>query len=370
MAHNLLLATRKGVFEVAWPFENKASSHKVVLQHHFEGDSASQILVDSRDANWYVAQNLGHFGVKVKRSTDRGQSWVDVSAPAFGVKPQTGRWSEDPTQWKVSLIWCLAQGGADQPGELWAGCLPAGLFRSVDYGASWTLIDSLWLTEQRTEWMGGGFDEAGIHSIIVDPRDPSHLTLGISCGGVWTTKDRGQTWRLIGQGQEADYLPPEHTLTLNQQDPHRLVGCRNNPDVLWIQHHGGQYISHDGGENFQRFNKGSSCDFGFAVAVDPNNAARAWFVPAVADMKRYAINGALQVLRTNDAGKSVESFRAGLPQENCFDLIYRHGLIVDSTGSRLAMASTTGHVWCSQDAGESWIEVQGRFPLVNSLTWS
>ena len=48
--------------------------------------------------------------------------------------------------------------------------------------------------------MGGGYDFAGIHSILVDPRDPAHVTVGVSVGGVWTTKDGGANWALIGSG--------------------------------------------------------------------------------------------------------------------------------------------------------------------------
>ena len=84
--------------------------------------------------------------------------------------------------------------GRDEPGVLWAGGLPAGLFRSDDRGASWTLNRPLWDQPGRREWFGGGYDHAGIHSIVVDPRDARHVTLGISCGGVWQTRDGGRTW--------------------------------------------------------------------------------------------------------------------------------------------------------------------------------
>jgi hypothetical protein len=52
----------------------------------------------------------------------------------------------------------MAAGGADQPGVLWAGTLPGGLFRSNDRGDSWELVRSLWDVPQRAEWFGGGYD--------------------------------------------------------------------------------------------------------------------------------------------------------------------------------------------------------------------
>jgi hypothetical protein len=360
----IALATRKGLFEVHIS-ANKAR----IVRHHFPGDALSQVLVDQRDGAWYAAQNLGHFGVKLKRSKDRGNTWEDIAAPAFPIKPSEGPWSDDATPWSLEQVWELVAGGSDMPGELWAGCIPAGLFRSIDHGQSWQLTESLWRNDQRRDWFGGGYDQAGIHSILVDPRDPRHLTLGISCGGVWESRDRAQTWQLIGEGQEADFLPPEQSGNLNQQDPHRLVMCASSPDVIWIQHHGGQYRSADSGQTLRRLNKGSGRDFGFAVAVDPNNAKRAWFVPALADAQRFARDGALSVLRTDDGGKTFAEIRTGLPQQACYDLIYRHNLIVDQTGKQLAMASSTGHLWFSYDAGESWRVAEMLLPPVYALSY-
>ena len=65
------------------------------------------------------------------------------------------------------------------------------------------------MTPRREEWFGGGADHPGIHSICVDPRDHRHVLIGVSCGGVWRTRDEGQTWDLAGQGLRAEYMPPE-----------------------------------------------------------------------------------------------------------------------------------------------------------------
>ncbi len=58
--------------------------------------------------------------------------------------------------------------------------------------------------------------------------------------------------------------------------------------------------------------------------------------------------------RTDDGGASFQSFGDGLPQHDAFHLVYRHGLAVAPDGRTLAMASTTGALWASADAGESW----------------
>jgi hypothetical protein len=34
------------------------------------------------------------------------------------------------------------------------------------------------------------------------------------------------------------------------------------------------------------------------------------------------------VSRTNDGGKTWKALRNGLPQENCFDIVYRHVMVM------------------------------------------
>ena len=183
MSDRAYLATRKGLFEIyrtheAWHLD----------QQHFLGDPVTMVLPDRRDGTLYAALNLGHFGTKLHRRDPGSDHWVEVAAPAFPLKPED---STDPVEWKVRQIWSMAAGGPDQPGVLWAGTLPGGLFRSNDRGDSWHLVDALWNVPERAKWMGGGYDVPGIHSICVDPRDSDAVLVGVSCGGAWLTTDGG-----------------------------------------------------------------------------------------------------------------------------------------------------------------------------------
>lgn len=361
----MLVASRKGLF--VW--EGEGTGWRIAALH-FPGEPVTSVLADPRDGHWYAALRLGHFGVKLHRSADRGRSWTEVAAPAFPPKPTEGPMADDATPWTVDLVWSLAAGGADEPGVLWAGGLPAGLFRSDDRGASWSLNRPLWDQPGRREWFGGGYDHAGIHSIVVDPRDARHLTLGISCGGVWQTRDAGASWLLTAQGMKADYLPAESADDGNTQDPHALVQCRAQPDALWVQHHCGIYRSTDGGALWQPISAPAPSGFGFAVACDPVNPQRAWFVPAQADVCRIPVDGRLVVLRTDDGGQSFQAFGDGLPQSHAYHLVYRHALDVDATGRVLAMGSTTGGLWVSADAGEHWQELSRDLPPLSTVRFA
>jgi hypothetical protein len=252
---------------------------------------------------------------------------------------------------------------------LWIGAIPAGLFRSDDRGATWHLVDELWSVPGRDQWFGGGYDDAGIHSVSPDPRDPGRLVLAISCAGVWETRDDAKSWNLIGEGQVAAYMPPDQQGKLDAQDPHRVVRCPAAPDVMWMQHHCGIYRSDDAGVTWTQL-KPPGDDFGFAVAVHPKDPQTAWFVPAMKDELRMPRDGAMAVTRTRDGGQTWQSLRGGLPQKDAFDLIYRHGLDVDDTGARLAIGSTTGALWTSENGGDDWQLVNAHLPPVYAVRFA
>jgi hypothetical protein len=262
------------------------------------------------------------------------------------------------------LIWSLEGCGGDKPGTLWAGTIPGGLFRSDDRGESWTLNEPLWNQPGRPQWFGGGYDQPGIHSICVDPRDSDRIIAGVSCAGAWLSEDGGKTWRQSAHGMIAEFMPPEQRMNPDIQDPHRIVQSPSSPDVLWTQHHNGVFRSENGGSEWREITAIKPAKFGFAVAVHPSDADTAWFVPGVKDECRVPVDGALVVARTRDGGRSFETLRTGLPQRDAYDLIYRHGLAVDETGERLAMGSTTGHLWASDDGGDSWVLIAGNLPPI------
>jgi hypothetical protein len=350
------LSTRKGLFEL-----QRGSAGWEIGPSHFLGEPVSIALADRRDGALYAALNLGHFGVKLQRKDAGSAAWTEIAAPAYPRKPDD---SSDKIDWKNKLIWSLEAGGADQPGVLWAGTLPGGLFRSGDRGASWELVRSLWDLPQRADWFGGGYDVPGIHSICVDPRNSAHLLVGVSCGGVWRSEDGGASWTVSASGMRADYMPPELNENEAIQDPHRIVRCLGEPDVLWCQHHNGIWRSADNGRRWTEIGAVPLSAFGFAVAAHPRDGGSAWFAPAEADQRRIPLGAALALTRTRDGGNSFEVLKAGLPQQHCYDLVYRHGLALADDGVTLLMASTSGGVWMSDDGGDSWHTVSTTMPPV------
>lgn len=362
MRKRLLVGTRKGLFRI----ERNPHGDWEIARSWFLGDPVSMVLPEPDGRRIHAALNLSHFGVKLQRSEDAGASWSEAPVPTFPPKPD-GFEDKDPMRglelpWSTQLIWALETGA---PGELWCGVIPGGLFRSTDGGASWDLVRSLWDEPRRRKWTGGGYDFAGIHSILVDPRDPAHVTVGVSVGGVWTTRDRGAHWDLIGStGLRNAYMPPELAQDPLSQDPHRIVQCSAQPDRLWMQHHNGIFRSDDGGESWQELTGVPPSSFGFTVAVHPTEPDTAWFVPAVKDEQRIPVDARLVVTRTRDGGRHFEVLSQGLPQEPAYDLVYRHALDIAANGEQLAFGSTTGSLWISENQGDNWQCVSKHLPPI------
>ena len=121
--------------------------------------------------------------------------------------------------------------------------------------------------------------EPGIHSIIVDPRDPDHVHVAVSSAGVIETTDGGQTsGGGRNRGMLMDYLPnPEAEWG---HDPHFMTSCPGQPDHLWQQNHCGVFYSDDGAQHWRKVSKPDvGVHFGFPVAVDANVGRTAWVVP-------------------------------------------------------------------------------------------
>lgn len=364
---SLFVSTRKGLFRL------RRRDGFRVGDPAFLGDSVSLTLADARDGAIYAGLGLGHFGVKLRRSRDDGRTWDDLPAPAFPPMPE----GEDATMtdgrpwpWRVDQIWALEAGHAREPGRLWCGTIGGGLFRSDDAGESWSLVDALWNAPERREWFGGGADLPGIHSICVHPNDPARLVVGVSCGGVWQSRDGGASWALTAKGMVAAFMPDGRQADPAIQDVHRVVQSPSSPSRFWAQHHNAMYRSDDGGLTWIDLPDVAPSVFGFAVAVHPRDPDTAWFVPMTSDMQRYPVDGRLVVNRTRDGGRTFEALGDGLPSEHAYDVVYRHALDVHADGETLAFGTTTGSLFVSEDGGERFRCVATHLPPVYAVRFS
>jgi hypothetical protein len=366
MATELLVGTRKGFFR----YKKDGPKWALAGEPAHLGIPVAYAWKDTRPGGFYWAcLDHGHWGQKLSRSPD-GVTWEEAACPSYPEgelvwNPFAGKDVTEPA--KLRYLWVMAGGGQDEPGKLYLGTEPGGLFVSLDQGANWELNRGLWDHPSRSKWSGGGRDRAGIHSILVDPNDSRHVFIGISCAGVFETVDGGETWAARNQGLSAEFLPDP-----NQDvghDPHFVAACATDFQVLYQQNHCGIYKSVDSARTWAKISQDCGpAHFGFAVAVAEDNPKRAWVVPAQADACRVAVDGALCVCRTDDGGATWQAFRDGLPQNHVYDIVFRHGL--DADGADVAFGSTTGNLFFSGDHGASWSALSQHLPPIYSIRFT
>ncbi|MCA9617617.1 MAG: exo-alpha-sialidase [Myxococcales bacterium] len=385
MAERILVGTRKGTFIVA-----KRGGRWVPKLAGHAGIGSNFVAQSPHDGSIWALLGHGHWGAKVSRSTDGGSTWNDAAQVKY---PEGARYidgwipgisagdGKTPTYKDATLLqlWCLAFG---PPGTIYIGTIPGGLFESHDGGETFELNRPLWNHESRggdlfagdgsgkTHWFGtpaaGATGEfaPGLHSIVVDPRDPNHLYVAVSTAGVLESTDGGASWHGANRGMLNDHLP--NPAAEWGHDPHLITLCPGAPDHLWQQNHSGVFYSSDGARNWTRVSaRDQGVHFGFPVVADPEDGRTAWVVPGRADDQRMAIDGALFVARTEDGGQSWTDLREGLPQEYAWDVVLRHAL--GNQGDALAFGSTTGNLYVSEDRGDRWTCVANNLPPIYSV---
>ncbi|HSG89958.1 MAG TPA: hypothetical protein VLA56_12155 [Pseudomonadales bacterium] len=367
----LLIGTRKGAFLLhgtarrdAWTLDGP----------HFLGHQVHHLVAETRAVTGpptlLAATRAGHLGPTLFRSTDRGHSWTEVHRPpAFPKAPEgeTGR--------AVHHVFWLAPGHADAPGSWYAGTSPPALFHSDDDGESWAPVAGfndhpLWAT-----WTQGGDDGTPdgslLHSINIDPRDPRHLYVGLSGGGVFESTDGGADWAPLNAGCEANFNPdpyPEFG-----HDPHCLRLHPLAPDVLWQQNHCGIYRMERPTGTWQRVGDNMPReigDIGFPITLHPRDPDTAWVFPMDGTdvWPRTSPDGRPAVYRTRDAGRSWTRCDGGLPPRDAWLTVFRQAMAADdATPLGLYFGTTCGEVWASDDEGDHWHCIARHLPDVYAV---
>src|SRR5262249_54243604 len=144
-----------------------------------------------------------------------------------------------------------------------------------DAGTTWHPVSGWNDNPNLKKWLeGGGVPETfPLHSICVDPRDPRHLYIGISIGGVFESTDAGESWRPINRGCAADFMPKELQPTAEfGHDPHCVRQHPVKPDRLYMQNHCGIYRIDRPAEKWERIGDNMPKrvgDIGFPVVLHP-----------------------------------------------------------------------------------------------------
>jgi photosystem II stability/assembly factor-like uncharacterized protein len=288
------------------------------------------------------------YGATIRTSDDDGQTWTQpVSQPRYA----------EGSPYKVNRIWELV--AAPQGGRIYTGVDEAALFASDDRGESWQEITGLTAHPSRPHWYAGGGGLC-LHTILVHPRDPQTIWVGISAVGLFRTRDGGRSWTNLNKTLPGlpTGSPDETTICC----VHRVALDPTNADTMYMQYHGGVFKSADSGDTWTPIETGLPGNFGFPMVATP--AGRLVTVPLESEGTRYVKEGRLRVYASDDRGASWSPSEAGLPADPRYVGVLRSAMAADTQSELIAFGTTLGEVYVSPDAGRSWSQIPGQFQRV------
>jgi photosystem II stability/assembly factor-like uncharacterized protein len=365
----VLVGTRKGAFIL----ESDGKRQKWdVNGPHFAGWELYHVKGSPVDPNrLYASQSSGWFGQLIQRSNDGGKTWepVDNKFVYDGV-PGTHKWYDGtPHPWEFKRVWHLEPSLTD-PDTVYAGVEDAALFRTTNGAKSWQELPGMRGHGTGSGWQPGA-GGLGLHTIILDPKDPKRMFIAISAAGAFRSEDEGATWKAINRGLRSEYIPdPDADVG---HCVHHMAMHPSRPGVLFMQKHWDVLRSDDAGDLWKEVNGNLPDDagkrgFGFVIDVHAHEPETIYVVPIKSDSQHFPHEGKLRVYRSRAGGNDWEPLTKGLPQSDCYVNVLRDAMAVDSLDScGVYFGTTGGQVYASADAGDSWMPIVRDLPAVLSV---
>jgi photosystem II stability/assembly factor-like uncharacterized protein len=350
----LLVGTRKGGFV----FRSDARRRNWSVEGpHIIGQNIHHFILDPRDGETLLtATRSDWWGPDIQRSRDWGRTWHRTKG---GVR------YEKDADLSVKCVWHIRPGRASEPGVVYAGVDPAGLFRSGDRGATWEEVRGLNRHPTRKQWMPG----AGgliVHTILLDSANSERMFVAISAAGVFRSDDGGHTWQPRNKGTRADFLP--NKLPEVGQCVHKLALATGSSDLLYQQNHCGVYRSDSAGDAWSDISRGLPSRFGFPMAVHPREPKTVWVLPLVSAEMRACPKGCLAVYRSTTGGRSWQKQNRGLPARNAHLTILREAMSTDTCDPvGVYFGTETGQLFHSRDEGRQWHLMADFLPPILSV---
>jgi photosystem II stability/assembly factor-like uncharacterized protein len=347
----LLIGTRKGCFLL----ESDAGRRDWTMRGPLcEGWPVYHAVYDEDSGAIFAAAASEWHGTVVWRSSDLGETWEQSSE---GLAYEDGR--------KLSKASTLAVAH----GRLLVGVEAPGIFASTDGGRTFSLLSTLSGQPGSEGWDDPANQppgHLGISGLITDADDADRFWAVVQGIGLYETTDSGSSWTPRNRGLRADW-PREHEEV--GFCVHKLVRSPVDGNRMFQQNHVGMHRSDDGGLSWQEITEGLPTEFGFAAAVHPHDRDMFLVIPLDPGHGRTMPDGQAAVWRTGDGGSSWSRLSAGLPQEDAHLGVLRQGMSADTYDEPgFYFGTSTGQVFASTDAGDSWTEIASYLPAISSVT--
>ncbi len=374
----VLIGTKKGAFIASADGTRKKWTISGPLFggweiYHMKGSPADPDRI-------YASQSSGWFGQIIQRSSDGGKTW---ETPGGGVEkapdgmpkgesnkfvyegdPGTHQWYDGtPHPWEFKRVWHIEPSYTD-PNVAFAGVEDAAIFKTSDGGVTWKELPGL-REQQASKWMPGA-GGMGLHTILIDPKNPKRMYIAISAAGCFRSDDGGQSWKLATKGLKSNYIPDSEAPI--GHCVHRIAFHPSNTDRVFMQKHWDVMRTDNAGELWTEVSGNLPSDFGFPIDVHAHEPETIFVVPIKSDSEHYPPEGKLRVYRSKTGGNEWEAMTKGLPQSDCYVNVLRDAMCVDTLDScGVYFGTTGGQVYVSPDGGENWSVIAHDLPSVMSV---
>ena len=351
----LSVGTKRGLFLLT----SRTRDTWEVIPTSLTGNRIFSATLDQRNGTprLYAADNGDFFGTFLRYSDDFGQTWQE---------PERGIQFPEGSNQKLTNIWTIEPGRAEEPDVVYAGVDPASLWVSRDAGRTWDLNEGLASHPTRSQWEPGAGGLC-LHTIVPDYANPQRMWVGISAVGCLRSDDGGNTWSFMNKNVRASFQPniyPEFGQCI-----HRMVQHPTQPDVLYQQNHCGIYKSLDAGDEWIDIQGSLPSEFGFPIALDAHHPDTV-FVLVEDPMQRHNVGQQFSIYRTRDGGEHWEPLTEGLPSGPGVRLgVLRHGMTADRHDPcGVYVGTNTGQLFATSNGGDSWRLIADFLPSIYSVS--
>jgi photosystem II stability/assembly factor-like uncharacterized protein len=337
-AEEVLIGTVSGVFSIK---KDQARKWKVAGQS-LAGRHIHALTVEPSTGLMFAGVHNGG----VYASTDFGKTW-DIRDQGLTEKN----------------IYSLAMARVNGDLKLYAGSEPARLFESEDVGKTWHELPSLRNVPSVGNWtFPAPPHQAHVKNIAIDPRQPSTLYACVEQGGLFRSRDAGESWdELHGYDEDLPFQIPQGTAI---DDLHRVLIRPSDPKWLYICGGFGLCSSRDGGKTWEHLTT-PNMRIGYPdpLLIHPYREDLMFMAGAINNpfFWRESHDADATIARSKDGGKTWEILHQGLPPHM---RAHVNAMSIEAVnGSFQLFAGTTdGDIYYSDTEGDSWTKIVDGVP--------
>jgi photosystem II stability/assembly factor-like uncharacterized protein len=257
-------------------------------------------------------------------------------------------------------VYSLAVRNAGGKVTLLLGTQPAGLYRSDDFGESWTELPAMRAVPDTDKWTFPAPPHiAHVKSIVIHPTEPRTFYALVEQGALLETVDDGKSFVEL-----AAYSRPGEQA---YRDVHRLLINPAQPAEMFLATGEGLYRSADRGESWDHLmTRGARIGYPDFLFYDPADRRTIFMAGAAENPGDWLRTGTADpaILKSTDRGESWIELDNVLPKPDgvAIEAMCQH---VWNGGHMLAVANAAGRVWTSENDGASWVPVAAKLAPIS-----